>query len=172
VLANVGRARGNLCFARRDGAAAEAAFRTGLDHAAQVSVPFDRARLELAYGEFLRRAGKRAAAAQHLQAAQAALRRLGARLYLDRCGSELAACGRTPSSTPQPRASGLTPQEHTVARLASQGLTNGQIARRLVLSVKTIEYHLSHAYAKLNVTSRVALAAALGGDAQWSAVGR
>ena len=172
VLANVGRARGNLCLARRDGAAAEAAFRSGLEHAAQVSVPFDRARLELAYGAFLRRAGKRAAAAQHLQAAQAALRRLGARPYLDRCGSELAACGRTPSTTPQPRVSGLTPQEHAVARLASQGLTNGQIARRLVLSVKTIEYHLSHAYAKLNITSRVALAVALSGDAQWSAVGR
>jgi DNA-binding NarL/FixJ family response regulator len=172
VLANAGRARGILYLARRDGAAAEAAFRTGLEHAAQVSVPFDQARLELAYGAFLRRAGKRAAAAQHLQAAQAALRRLGARPYLNRCGSELAACGRTPSTTPQPRVSGLTPQEHAVARLASQGLTNGQIARRLVLSVKTIEYHLSHAYAKLNVTSRVALAAALGGDAQWSAVGR
>lgn len=161
VLANAGRARGNLSLARRDPAAAQAAFRTGLQHAAQVSLPFDRARLELAYGAFLRRAGKRAAAAQHLKAARVLLTQLGARPYLERCGNELAACGYPPSGDPPAFGLGLTPQEHAIARLAAAGLTNRQIARELALSVKTIEYHLSHAYAKLDVPSRVALAAVL-----------
>ena len=96
VLANAGRARGNLGLARHDPAAAEAAFSAGLQHAAQVSLPFDRARLELAYGAFLRRTGKRTAATQHLQAARITLTRLGARPYLARCGNELAACGQAP----------------------------------------------------------------------------
>ena len=170
VLANACRARGNLSLARHDPEAAEAAFRTGLQHAAQVSFPFDRARLELAYGAFLRRTGKRAAASQHLQAARTTMKRLGARPYLARCGNELAACGHTPSGRPPAFPLGLTPQEHAIAQLASRGLTNRQIARDLVLSVKTIEYHLSHAYAKLNVPSRAALAAVLISDLErWGA---
>jgi DNA-binding CsgD family transcriptional regulator len=170
VLVNACRARGNLSLARHDPEAAEAAFSTGLQYAAQVSLPFDRARLELAYGAFLRRTGKRTAATQHLQAARITLTRLGARPYLARCGSELAACGHTPSSRPPTFPLGLTPQEHAIALLAAKGLTNRQIARDLVLSVKTIEYHLSHAYAKLNIPSRAALAAMLASDLErWGA---
>jgi DNA-binding CsgD family transcriptional regulator len=170
TLANACRARGNLSLARHDPAGAEAAFKTGLQHAAKVSLPFDVARLELAYGAFLRRTGKRAAAAQHLQAARITLTRLGAHPYLARCGNELAACGHTPSGDLPTFPLGLTSQEHAIAQLASKGLTNRQIARDLVLSVKTIEYHLSHAYAKLNVASRVALAAVLAGDLEGSGV--
>ncbi len=59
---------------------------------------------------------------------------------------------------------GLTPQEHAAARLAARGLTNRKIARELVLSVKTTEYHLGHAHAKLAVRSRAGLAAVLTGD--------
>ena len=55
----------------------------------------------------------------------------------------------------------LTPQELTVGNLAAQGLSNRQIARELALSIKTIEYHLGHIYAKLGLTSRVGLVAAL-----------
>ena len=164
VLANACRARGNLSLACNDPAAAQAAFRDGLRHAAHVSVPFDRARLELAYGAFLRRAGQRTAATQYLQAARITLTRLGARPYLERCENELTACGHTQSGRPPAVPLGLTPQEHAIARLASQGLTNRQIAHDLVLSVKTIEYHLSHAYTKLNVPSRAALAAVLTSD--------
>jgi DNA-binding NarL/FixJ family response regulator len=51
-----------------------------------------------------------------------------------------------------------------VAQLAATGRTNQQIARELVLSVKTVEYHLGHVYAKLLVTSRVQLASSLARD--------
>ena len=165
MLANACRARGNLSLARHDPEAAEAAFSTGLQHAAQVSLPFDRARLELAYGAFLRRAGKRTAATQHLQAARRTLTRLGARPYLAHCGNELAACGTIAVRPP----AGIPARPHTPRtchRLAAKGLTNRQIARDLVLSVKTIEYHLSHAYAKLNIPSRAALAAMLTSDVE------
>jgi DNA-binding CsgD family transcriptional regulator len=55
----------------------------------------------------------------------------------------------------------LTPQEHTVALLVAAGQTNREAAETLVVSVKTIEYHLGNAYAKLGVTSRTQLALAL-----------
>jgi DNA-binding CsgD family transcriptional regulator len=54
---------------------------------------------------------------------------------------------------------GLTQSERTVAELASTGLTNPQIADQLTLSARTVQSHLSHAYAKLGIGSRVELAA-------------
>ena len=41
-----------------------------------------------------------------------------------------------------------------MARLAAAGLTNNEIAERLVVSVRTVESHLYHAFDKLGVTSR------------------
>jgi ATP/maltotriose-dependent transcriptional regulator MalT len=158
ALAAAGRARGRLHAGRRETAAAAAAFQAGLEHAGQVTMPFEQARLELAYGAFLRRAGKRALAADQLEAARAALQRLDARPWLEQCERELAACGRIPTARRHSDRTRLTVQELAVARLAASGLTNRQIARELVLSVKTVEYHLGHAYAKLQVTSRVQLA--------------
>lgn len=57
--------------------------------------------------------------------------------------------------------SALTPRELQIAELVSQGYTNQQIARKLSVSPKTVETHLSRAFAKLGVPSRAALASAL-----------
>ena len=54
----------------------------------------------------------------------------------------------------------MTPQERTIATLVCQGLTNQEVAQQLVLSVKTVGYHLGNVYAKLGVHSRTRLAAA------------
>ncbi|HEY6737960.1 MAG TPA: AAA family ATPase [Actinopolymorphaceae bacterium] len=56
----------------------------------------------------------------------------------------------------------LSPREAEVARLASTGMTNKQIATALFISAKTVDKHLSAALRKLGVRSRVALAGRLG----------
>lgn len=78
--------------------------------------------------------------------------------------SELAACESTgsaawPGDTLHRR--GLTRRELEIARLASEGLSNAEIAERLVVSLRTVESHLYHAYAKLGVVDRRELAALL-----------
>ncbi|GGX54248.1 LuxR family transcriptional regulator [Streptomyces minutiscleroticus] len=157
------RARGVLEAGRGDAGAAERAFRAGLEHAAHVEAPFDRALLHLAYGSFLRRAGRRTRAGEQLTRARDLLARLGAAPDLARCERELAACGVGPAER-EPRVrgtDGLTAQELAVARLVISGLTNRQVARELVISVKTVEYHLGRIFTKLGVDSRTRLTAVL-----------
>jgi len=154
AMAAAARARANLEAARGHHARADQAFQTGLAHAAQVDLPFDRALLQLAYGGFLRRAGKRTLAAAQLHAARATLTRLDAQPDLERCERELAACGLRPRRRTERDTARLTPQELAVARLATAGLSNRQAARELVISVKTVEYHLGNVYAKLQISSR------------------
>jgi DNA-binding CsgD family transcriptional regulator len=51
----------------------------------------------------------------------------------------------------------LTPTEHDVVRLVSEGLANNDIAARLFISPRTVQSHLTHVYNKLGVSSRVQL---------------
>jgi DNA-binding NarL/FixJ family response regulator len=63
---------------------------------------------------------------------------------------------------PEPAAAEeLSPRELEVVRLAAAGLTNDEIAARLVLSVRTVERHLSNVYAKLRLSGKSARAAAV-----------
>ena len=164
VMASAARARGTLEAAHGHTERADAAFRDGLKHASDLPLPFERALLETAYGRYLRHAGRRGEAEAHLQAARTRFAQLDARPFLERCDLELTACDPTlPKRRPGPRTS-LTPQELAVARLVAAGRTNRQTASALFVSVKTIEYHLGNAYAKLGVTSRTQLALALRQD--------
>jgi DNA-binding CsgD family transcriptional regulator len=163
ALAAAARARAALHAARHEPGEAEAVYQVALEHSAKIDMPFEEARIQLAYGTFLRRRGRRAAAAEQLESAQLTLSRLGALPYLEQCDLELAASGRAVLRPQDTARLGLTPQEHTVAVLISRGLTNRQAARKLVLSVKTVEYHLSHIYTKLGITSRTALIGRLSG---------
>ncbi|WP_063759852.1 helix-turn-helix transcriptional regulator [Streptomyces sclerotialus] len=156
ALASVGRIKGGLLSARHDKEAAERAYLDGLGHADQVGNPFERARLTLDFGAFLRRTGRRSEAAAHLRRSMAAFTELGAAPYLARCEREFQACGYRAAPV-SPQMPSLTPQELAIARLVTTGRTNRQIARELMLSIKTVEYHLSHIYAKLDNGSRVAL---------------
>ncbi|MFE1802251.1 AAA family ATPase [Streptomyces sp. NPDC059517] len=153
-MAAAARCRGMLEAASGHPDAAEQAFRAGLGHCERGEPCWERTLLQLAFGTFLRRFGKRVAAAAQLQPAREILHRLEAVPYRDRCDAELAACGRATGRAPHTSHPVLTAQELTVARLAVRGMTNRQIARELVLSVKTIEYHLGNAYAKLGISSR------------------
>lgn len=120
--------------------------------------PLEEARVLLDLGRLLRRTGRRKVAAERLSAARAIFERLGALPLAERCGKELKACGMEPPATAR---LGLTPQELSTATLVAGGLTNRQIARELLISVKTVEYHIGKIYTKLGISSRVALAAKL-----------
>ncbi len=65
------------------------------------------------------------------------------------------------STTPRIRGHrGLTPSEQQIARLAASGASNREIAARLVISLRTVEMHLTSVYRKLGVAGRPGLSAA------------
>jgi DNA-binding CsgD family transcriptional regulator len=76
-------------------------------------------------------------------------------------GAALRRAGGRPRRERLAGAEALTASELRVAQLAAQGLTNRQIAQALFVSIKTVSTHLGHVYAKLDVTDRARLAAAL-----------
>jgi class 3 adenylate cyclase/DNA-binding CsgD family transcriptional regulator len=85
---------------------------------------------------------------------------LGAARYADKARRTLRSLGvRIPSPRTGRRADQpLSRREMEVATLVAEGLTNAEIAERLVVSVRTIESHLDHVYARLGISSRAALA--------------
>jgi DNA-binding CsgD family transcriptional regulator len=162
--ASAARVRANLAAACLDDAGAREAFETGLSLVATVNAPFERALLEESYGRFLRRRGERGAATRRLQAALESFAALGARPFLERAERELTACGLRPRPRDSSAAVQLTPQELAVAQLVAEGRTNREAAELLMVSHKTVEYHLSHVFAKLGIGSRRELRQRLGGQ--------
>jgi len=162
TIARLARSRGAIEAARGNSDRAQAAFARALEATEGLAVPFERARIEYAAGRFLRRLGQRRRAADLLDAAQQRFLELGAAPYAQRCAQELAASGLAPTARIGRDRVGLTSQELVVARLAAQGRSNREIADELVVSIKTIEYHLRNAFGKLGVTSRRQLPDRLG----------
>ncbi len=155
MAARLACVRGRLAVMRARPDEAAAAF----EEAEALAMPYERALIELEHGRFLRRAGERRAASALLLAAHARFLDVGASPALARCGQELAACGLTPSARKTRDYSALTPQELAVARLVVAGMTNREVSTELMVSTKTVEYHLSNIYAKLGVRSRSELRA-------------
>jgi DNA-binding CsgD family transcriptional regulator/tetratricopeptide (TPR) repeat protein len=139
------------------GPAAEQHYRAALAVGGAGELVWECARTELLYGEWLRRARRRADARGHLRAALGVFERLGAAPWADRARSELRASGQTARRRDPSTRQQLTPQERQVARLAGQGLSNQQIADQLFVSRHTVGYHLHKVYTKLDITSRAEL---------------
>ncbi|WP_101782865.1 helix-turn-helix transcriptional regulator [Nonomuraea indica] len=120
--------------------------------------PFERARTELLYGEWLRRERHKAEARTHLREALERFERLGAAPWAEHARAELRAAGESSAPTAADAVAQLTPQELQVVRLAATGATNKEIAARLFLSPKTVGHHLYRAFPKLGVSTRTELA--------------
>jgi DNA-binding CsgD family transcriptional regulator len=125
--------------------------------------PFEHARVQLAYGEHLRRTRSTSAARVQLAAALETFERLGARPWVDHALHELRATGQTHQAPTEQHHDppALTPQEHEIASLAASGLSNKQIGSRLYLSPRTVSGHLYRTFPKLGITTRAALRDAL-----------
>jgi len=88
------------------------------------------------------------------------LEEMGMAAFAERARRELRATGETARTRAVPAAraagvsDGLTAQEAQVARLAREGLSNPEIGARLFISPRTAQYHLSHVFIKLGITSR------------------
>jgi len=119
------------------------------------------ARVQLAYGERLRRMRTLTDARVHLTAAIETFERLGARPWASRARSELRATGQSKPRVDYYAMAPLTAQEREIALLAASGLTNKQIAERLFLSPRTVGGHLHRVFPKLGVATRAALRDAL-----------
>ncbi len=113
------------------------------------------ARTHLIFGEWLRRANRRAEASSRLRTAYEMFRQMGADGFAERARRELHAAGE-PQRKERDDTSmvALTSQESYIARLAGDGYTNSEIAGHLFLSPRTVEWHLSKIFVKLGVSSR------------------
>lgn len=120
--------------------------------------PFEAARTALLLGERLRRAQRPGEARPHLRTAWEVFERAGARPWARRAQDELRAAGESGQAPPPAALGALTPQELRIAGLVADGLSSRQIAGRLFLSPRTVEYHLYKIYPKLGIGSRTELA--------------
>jgi DNA-binding CsgD family transcriptional regulator len=139
------------------GDAAERHFLEALRLHGEGARPFDRARTELVFGEYLRRDGRRTQARAHLRSALDGFERLGAGAWAERARDELRASGETARKRSPSALDQLTPQELQITRLVAEGATNKEVATRLFLSPRTIDYHLRKIFIKLGISSRAEL---------------
>jgi DNA-binding CsgD family transcriptional regulator len=136
----------------------ERLFEAALAVHAEGSRPYERARTELAYGEFLRRGRRRLDAREHLRTALDAFERLGAALWAERARVELRASGQTARKRDPSTRGQLTAQELQIAQFVAQGLSNREVAAQLFLSPRTVAFHLRNVFRKLGLSSRTQLA--------------
>jgi DNA-binding CsgD family transcriptional regulator len=121
----------------------------------------ERARALLDLGAALRRANRRTEARRPLSRAVDLAQRGGLRLISRRAKHKLLAAGARPRRDLLTGPGALTPAEHRVAALAAAGHSNRDIAERLYITLRTVETHLTHAFQKLDITTRSQLPAAM-----------
>jgi DNA-binding CsgD family transcriptional regulator len=143
--------------------ASDAAFEQRLGDALPLTNrwPFQRARLQLSQGTWLRRQRRIADARGPLRAARDAFDAIGAPAWAARARQELRAAGEQSQAQRPEVWDQLSPQEMQIASMAAEGLSNREIAQRLYLSPRTVGSHLYRLFPKLGITSRAQLGPAL-----------
>ena len=77
---------------------------------------------------------------------------------MQRAEQELRASGETARKRDASTSVALTAQERQIASFVAQGLSNREVAAKLFLSPRTIDFHLRNVFAKTGITSRSELA--------------
>jgi DNA-binding CsgD family transcriptional regulator len=144
-----------------EGSDAEPLYREAVERLARSRGVVHLARAQLLYGEWLRRENRRVDAREQLRAAHDRFGHIGAEAFAERARRELTATGETVRKLTVEARDLLTPQEAQIARMASDRQTNPEIAAKLFISPRTVEYHLKKVFTKLDVSSRKELAGAL-----------
>jgi DNA-binding CsgD family transcriptional regulator len=135
--------------------------REAIDDLERGDARFERARALADLGALLRRRNRRTEARELLREALDVAHRSGARTLADQAETELRATGARPRRVVLTGLDSLTASERRIAELASQGLTNREIAQTLFVTARTVEGHLTSVFRKLQLDSRDELPAAL-----------
>jgi DNA-binding CsgD family transcriptional regulator len=138
-------------------------YREAIDLLARSRITVHLARAHLLYGEWLRHENRRTDARKSLRTAHEMFVSMGADGFADRAARELGAAGERVHQSTMSTATQLTVRELQIARLASDGLSNPEIAAQLFVSRRTIEYHLNKIFSKLAISTRNQLHVALAG---------
>ena len=143
------------------GRGAEQEYREAIELLSRTRLAAHLARARLSYGEWLRREDRRIDARNQLRPAFEAFASMGAEAFAGRARRELQATGEKVRKRADDTGTELTPQEQEIAQLASEGRTNREIGAQLFIGVRTVEWHLGKVFAKLGISSRRELDAAL-----------
>ncbi len=155
-------AQATIATATGDHEAARRSLEDALDVLAASGAPFETARARLDLAAALAALGRPEPARREIEAARGGLQALGADGELARAEAMLAELGETGPGqhtyTAEGPLSQLSGRETEVLALVAQGLTNHEIAERLVLSEHTVHRHVTNILRKLRLPSRAAAA--------------
>jgi DNA-binding CsgD family transcriptional regulator len=135
--------------------------RESVDVLAESPSLLEAARSQVELGAALRRANRRVDAREQLEPALERAEAWGAAALAEQARDELRATGARPRRAVLSGVDSLTASEKRVARMAAEGLSNPEIAQRLFVTRKTVEFHLGQCYRKLDISSRSQLPDAL-----------
>ncbi|MBT2499470.1 hypothetical protein J7E25_10190 [Agromyces sp. ISL-38] len=158
IRASASLAAGLVSAARGEHAAARGAFETAIAFYRAGGATFETARARIELARSVSALGQPQRALEESRKAVTAFEGLGARA--DAASAATVVADLESSVRPARRPGPLTAREAEVLRMVAAGMTNDEIAADLVLSVRTIERHLSNIYAKIGATGRAARAAA------------
>jgi DNA-binding CsgD family transcriptional regulator len=144
-----------------EGQVADGLYQQSIDHFARTPLRVELGRSLLVYGEWLRRQRRRRDGRDQLRRAYEVFDSIGANAFAERARIELRATGGYARKRTVDTGELLSAQEGLVARLASGGASNSEIAAQLFISPATVAYHLRKAFVKLGISSRTQLAGVL-----------
>ena len=137
-----------------EGEDADRLYREAIERLGRTRMRAELARVHLLYGEWLRRENRRIDAREQLRVSYDMLTAMSMDGFAERARRELLATGETVRKRTVETLADLTAQEAQIAKLARDWHTNQEIAAKLFISPRTVEWHLGNVFTKLGITSR------------------